>query len=290
MFNQFLTNTPLFLTGVFLFGLMIGSFLNVVILRVPRRLDHEWRNQCHELLEMDQLQSDGKGPPGIVWERSECPKCGHAIRAHENIPVISWLFLRGKCAGCGQAISLRYPVVELSTAALFLVCAWHFGPGIQGMAAIVLTGFLVALTGIDIDHQLLPDNLTMPLLWLGLAFSLVETFTNPVDAIIGAMAGYLFLWSIYHAFRLLTGKEGMGFGDFKLMAALGAWLGWQALPLMVLLSSLVGALVGILLMALGQQQKDQPIPFGPFIAAAGWIYLIWGESIVARYMQFSGLG
>ena len=282
-------NTPLFLTGVFVFGLLIGSFLNVVILRLPARLNHDWRCQCRDLLEMEQVEPASE-PPDILWGRSRCPKCGHGIRAHENVPLLSYLFLRGRCSACGEKISLRYPFIELSTAVLFLSTAWHFGPGEQAVAAIILTGFLIALTGIDTDHQLLPDNLTLPLLWAGLLLSLFDVFVDPVSSIVGAISGYLVLWLIYHLFRLLTGKEGMGYGDFKLLAALGAWLGWQMLPLVVLLSSVVGAVVGVLLMAIKRHKKDQPLPFGPFIAAAGWITLLWGDSLINYYLKSSGLG
>lgn len=282
-------STPLFLTGVFFFGLLIGSFLNVVILRLPARLNHDWRCQCRELLEIEADESV-PAPPDIMRGRSHCPDCGHGIKAHENIPVLSYLLLGGKCSSCGNKISLRYPLIELSTAILFLVTAWHFGPGQQGMAAIVLTGFLIALTGIDTDHQLLPDNLTLPLLWLGLILSLFDVFIDPVASIIGAISGYLILWVIYQLFRLLTGKEGMGYGDFKLLAALGAWLGWQMLPMIVLLSSVVGAFVGLLLMATHRHRKGQPLPFGPFIAAAGWIALIWGDPLINYYLGLSGLG
>ncbi len=282
-------STPLFLTGVFVFGLLIGSFLNVVILRLPARLEHDWRCQCRDLLEIEKVEPASE-PPDIFYGRSRCPKCGHGIRAHENVPVLSYLFLRGRCSACGEKISLRYPLIELGTAILFLATAWHFGPGEQGMAAIVLTGFLVALTGIDTDHQLLPDNLTLPLIWAGLLLSLFDVFVDPVTSIIGAVSGYLVLWLIYQLFRLLTGKEGMGYGDFKLLAALGAWMGWQMLPLVVLLSSVVGAVVGLLLMAFRRHQKDQPLPFGPFIAAAGWIALVWGDPLINYYLKISGLG
>ncbi|NIM70824.1 MAG: prepilin peptidase [Xanthomonadales bacterium] len=279
---------PLFLTGTVVFGLLLGSFLNVVILRLPARLEHDWKGQCRELLELE--AADDAPPPDLVFSRSRCPGCGRPIRARENVPVLSYLALRGRCAGCGAAISLRYPLVELLTASLFLLVGWHFGPTLQCLAALVLTAFLVALAGIDFDHQLLPDNLTLPLLWAGLLLSLLGVFTDPVSSIIGAAAGYLLLWSIYHLFRLLTGKEGMGYGDFKLLAALGAWLGWQMLPLVLVLSSVVGAVVGLALLALRRHRKDQPMPFGPYIAAAGWIALIWGEPIVMGWLRFSGLG
>lgn len=288
MLDILISNTPLFLTGVFLFGLLIGSFLNVVILRVPARLEHEWRSQCKELLEIKNEIVAIK-PPGIVVSRSECPDCGHKITALENLPVVSYLFLRGKCSSCKKRISWRYPFVEIGTALLFLFAAMHFGPTLQTIAALGFTGMLVALAGIDIDHQLLPDDLTLFLLWAGLFVSLFGVFVDPVSSIIGALAGYLSLWSIYHAFRLLTGKEGMGYGDFKLMAAMGAWMGWQMLPLIILLASLAGAVVGLALIAINRHKKSQPMPFGPYIAAAGWIALLWGGQIINAYLRGSGL-
>jgi leader peptidase (prepilin peptidase)/N-methyltransferase len=281
-------NTPLFLTGVFVFGLLIGSFLNVVILRAPARMLHEWRCQCAELLEQED-QSTEDAPPNIWWDRSRCPGCHHSITPIENIPLLSYLFLRGKCSSCGNPIGLRYPFVEALTASLFLLVAWHFGPTVQCLAALILTAVLISLAGIDLDHQLLPDNVTLPLLWIGLTLSLFGVFVDPVTSITGALAGYLTFWTIFQLFRLLTGKEGMGYGDFKLLAALGAWLGWQMLPLIIVLSSLVGAVVGVVLMMLKRHQSGQPMPFGPFIAAAGWIALVWGESIIATYLSFSGI-
>lgn len=278
---------PLFLAVAAVFGLLVGSFLNVVILRLPVRLEYEWKGQCRELLEIDAGQ-DEKPPPGIAFDRSRCRSCGHAIRWYENIPLLSYLFLAGKCSACGQHISLRYPLVEAATGALFLLTAWHFGPTPQAGAALILTGFLVALAGIDLDHQLLPDGLTLPLLWIGLLLSLGHLFVGPAVSIVGAAAGYGSLWTVYQLFRLLTGKEGMGFGDFKLMAALGAWLGWQMLPLVILLSSLLGAVTGITLMAFKRHQQGHPMPFGPFIAAAGWIALIWGKDITAYYLHSAG--
>jgi leader peptidase (prepilin peptidase)/N-methyltransferase len=270
MIETLFESTPLLLAGVFVFGLIIGSFLNVVILRVPPLLEHDWRCQCQELL---QLKSDeDEPPPGIVFARSKCPKCGHHIRAIENIPVLSFLVLKGKCAACKARISIRYPLVELTTAILFAVTIWHFGPNLQGLTALFLTAFLVTLAGIDADHQLLPDNMTLPLLWAGILLS------------------YLALWSVYHLFRMLTGKEGMGYGDFKLLGALGAWMGWQMLPLIILLSSVVGALFGLILMSTGKMKRDNPMPFGPFIAAAGWIALIWGEQIISHYTRSGVFG
>jgi leader peptidase (prepilin peptidase)/N-methyltransferase len=286
-------SAPLLYAGVFVLGMLIGSFLNVVILRLPALLEYEWRCQCHELLEME---ADASGqlpderPPGIVLSSSRCPKCGHHIRPWENIPLVSYALLGGKCSACKARISPRYPLVELTTAALFVVTIWHFGPSIQGATALLLTSVLVVMAGIDIDHQLLPDNLTLPLLWSGILLSLWSVHTELDSSVVGAMAGYLILWSIYHLFRLLTGKEGMGYGDFKLLGALGAWMGWQMLPLIVLLSSVVGAIVGLALMGAGHLQRDKPMPFGPFIAAAGWIALIWGKDIIQYYSSSSTFG
>lgn len=291
MLQILISDTPLFYTGVFLFGLLIGSFLNVVILRLPARLEYDWRCQCKDLLQIkDKDEAAAKEPLSIVWSRSECTKCGHGITALENIPLISYLFLKGRCSSCKAPISKRYPLVELATALMFLMVAMYFGPTVQGLAALTLTGFLIALAGIDIDHQLLPDDLTFVLLWAGLFASLFNVFTDPVSSIIGALAGYLSLWLVYHVFRLLTGKEGMGYGDFKLMAALGAWVGWQMLPLIILLSSLVGAVIGLLMIGLRRHKSSQPMPFGPFIALAGWIALMWGEQIIDAYLRSSGLG
>ena len=211
------------------------------------------------------------------------------ITSFENIPLISYLFLRGRCSSCKTHISIRYPLVEFVTAVFFLVVAIHFGPGVQTFAAIALTGLLIALAGIDIDHQLLPDELTFFVLWSGLFASLFYVFTDPVSSIIGALAGYLSLWLVYHVFRLLTGKEGMGYGDFKLLAAMGAWMGWQMLPLIILLSSLVGAVVGLTMIAVKRHRSSQPIPFGPFIAMASWIALLWGDQIITTYLHSSGL-
>jgi leader peptidase (prepilin peptidase)/N-methyltransferase len=260
------------------------------MLRVPPLLEYDWRCQCNELLALEKgrtVEAEER-PPGVVRGRSKCPRCGHQIRAMENVPVISYLFLRGRCAACKGKISLRYPLVELITAVLFVVTIWHFGPTLQGLTALLFTAFLIALTGIDADHQLLPDNFTLPLLWLGITFNLFNVHASLPDSVLGAILGYMSLWLIYHLFRLVTGKEGMGYGDFKLLGALGAWLGWQMLPLIVLLSSLVGAVVGLTLMAIGKMQRDKPMPFGPFIAAAGWIALIWGQQILDAYQNYGG--
>jgi leader peptidase (prepilin peptidase)/N-methyltransferase len=282
-------STPLLLTGVFVLGALVGSFLNVVILRTPALLEHDWRCQCKDLLELD--QDEAERPPGLVAGRSMCPHCGHTIRAWENIPLLSYfVLLRGHCSNCQARISLRYPAVELTTAVLFLVTIWHFGPNLQGLTALVLTSFLIALTGIDIDEQLLPDNLTLPLLWGGILLGFWSVHVDLASSAAGAIAGYLSLWIVYHVFRLLTGKEGMGYGDFKLLAALGAWMGWQMLPLIILLSSIVGAVTGLALLGTGKLEREKPMPFGPFIATAGWIALIWGDQIVEIYMRSGAFG
>lgn len=293
MLDLIVAEPPLFFIGVTIVGLLIGSFLNVVILRLPARLEYDWRCQCKELLQIEDAGEKGeapKPPPDLIWSRSQCPDCGHYIKAHENIPLLSYLFLKGRCASCKAPISMRYPCIEASTALLFLVVAIHFGPGLQALAAIGLTAFLIALTCIDIDHQLLPDDLTLLLLWSGLFASLFYVFSDPVSSLIGALAGYLSLWLVYHLFRLLTGKEGMGYGDFKLLAALGAWTGWQMLPLIILLASLLGAVTGLIMIALKRHKSSQPMPFGPFIALAGWIALLWGDGIIDAYLRSTGLG
>ena len=270
----------------FAFGLLIGSFLNVVILRLPPWMEWQWRRESRELLELPEPYEPA--PPGIVVQGSACPKCGHKLAAWENIPVLSYLVLRGRCRGCGTGISLQYPVVELVTAILFAACAWRFGASFETLAAMGFTGLLVALAGIDLRTTLLPDQLTLSLLWIGLGLSTITLFTSPTDAIFGAIAGYLSLWTVYKGFKLLTGKEGMGYGDFKLLAMLGAWGGWQVLPLTILLSSLVGAVLGVIMLRLRNQETSTPIPFGPYLAIAGWIALLWGDQITATYLQFAG--
>ncbi len=283
------TSTAWLLTVTALLGLMVGSFLNVVIHRLPLIMQRDWRGQCAEFLEQPQ-QAPTDEPISLSRPRSRCPHCGHAIGALENIPVISYLWLRGKCSGCGARISPRYPVIEVVTALLSMTVACHFGFGWPLAGGLLLTWALIALTMIDVDHQLLPDNITLPLLWLGLALNLGGTYTDIDSAVIGAMAGYLSLWSIYWLFKLLTGKEGMGFGDFKLLAVLGAWMGWQALPVIILLSSAVGAVIGIGLIVLRGRDRNLPIPFGPYLAIAGWITFLWGEWITRTYLQFAGIG
>ena len=288
MLDILFASPPLLFGGVFVLGAIIGSFLNVVILRLPPLMEHDWRCQCQELLALP--QDEHAKPPGIALARSRCPHCGHGIKAHENIPIVSYLMLRGRCSSCQGKISARYPLVELTTALLFLITLWHFGPTLQGLWALVFTAVLIALTGIDADTQLLPDNITLPLLWGGLLVNYFSIYTDLASSVIGAIVGYLILWTIYHLFRLATGKEGMGYGDFKLLAAMGAWMGWQFLPLVVLMSSVVGAVFGLALMASGQLKRDKPMPFGPFIAAAGWISLIWGERIMSWYTGSGSFG
>ena len=273
-------------------GLLVGSFLNVVVYRLPVMMERAWRAQCQELIpppEPPAPIAKQEKPFNLMTPRSRCPHCGHAIAAWENIPVISYLILRGRCAGCGKSISLRYPLVELSTALLSGIAAWHFGFGWAAGAALVLTWALIALTLIDYDHQLLPDDITLPFLWIGLLLSLYGLFTNSTSSIIGAVAGYLSLWTVYILFKWATGKEGMGYGDFKLLAMLGAWMGWQALPVIILLSSVVGAGVGITLIAARGRDRTIPIPFGPYLAAAGWLTLLWGHDITHRYFALLGM-
>ncbi|MGY3924034.1 A24 family peptidase [Aeromonas jandaei] len=273
----------LYFSLVFLFSLMIGSFLNVVIHRLPIMLEREWQAEYRGYFTPDEEQLT-EPRYNLMVPRSACPHCGHAITALENIPLLSWLWLKGRCGECQAPISARYPLVELLTALLSVAVAMVISPGWGALVALLLTWVLVALTFIDLDKMLLPDQLTLPLLWGGLLFNLIGGFAPLADAVIGAMAGYLVLWSLYWAFKLLTGKEGMGYGDFKLLAALGAWLGWQALPIILLLSSLVGAIIGISLIALRKHHQGNPIPFGPYLAIAGWIALLWGDTITRWYL------
>ena len=284
------TNPWLLYTSAVLLGLILGSFLNVVILRLPRMMEAGWRRDCAELLSPDGTAPETDEPPlSLSKPASTCPSCGHRIRVHENIPILSYLWLRGRCSECKTRISLRYPLVEAFTALLTLIVVVQFGPTWQAAAALLLTWSLIALAVIDLDTQLLPDSITLPFLWLGLFLSLFGLFTDSQSAIIGAVAGYLSLWVVFQLFRLATGKEGMGYGDFKLLALLGAWLGWSALPQIILLSALVGALVGVGLILSGRHESGKPLPFGPYLAAAGWISLIWGEQINGAYLRLSGL-
>ena len=275
-----------------LFGLLVGSFLNVVIHRIPKMMEATWRQEARELLEQPAPKGE-ETPPlfNLVTPGSHCPHCNHRIRWYENVPVVSWALLKGRCSGCKAAISKRYPIIELLTALVAGLCAWRFGYDPWLIFMLYGSFTLLALAVIDLDTTLLPDDLTYPLLWAGLLAAVLGI--SPVslpDAVIGAMAGYLALWSLYWVFKLLTGKEGMGYGDFKLLAALGAWLGWQYLPVVVLLSSVVGLVFAVSLMASGSVKRDQGIPFGPYLAIAGWIALLWGEAIVSSYLGLFNLG
>ena len=282
-----LTASPLlFVVVAGLFGLMIGSFLNVVIHRVPLMMEREWRSQCAELLE----QTPEPTPTFNLWTpRSRCPVCEHMIGPKENIPILSYVLQKGRCSHCQTPISLQYPLVEALSAILSVIVAWRFGFGWPAAAALLLTWALLALSVIDFREQLLPDSITLPFLWLGLILALFTVFTDLRSSVIGAMAGYLSLWSVYHLFRLLTGKEGMGYGDFKLLALLGAWQGWQYLIAIVIVASVVGAVIGLFLILARGRDRNIPIPFGPFLAAAGWITLLWGDLINHLYMDWVGL-
>lgn len=272
----------LIMTASFIFGLLIGSFLNVVIYRLPLQLSASWRRESLDFLGMEpDAQTTNVN---IVAPASHCPKCGTEVKPWQNIPVFSYLLLRGKCSNCAAPISLQYPLIEIACALITTFVIYHYGLTSTGFLVLLFSWSLIALTGIDFNEQLLPDNITLPLLWLGLLINTHNTFTPLGDAVIGAAAGYLCLWWIFWVFKLLTGKEGMGHGDFKLLAALGAWMGWQQLLLIVLLSSLVGALVGIAMIAFLGRDKQIPIPFGPYLATAGWIALIWGEQITGQYL------
>ncbi len=289
----------LFYAATALLGLVTGSFLNVVVHRLPIMLERDWRRQCEDLLGQPETGA-GAGtasPPhgaadepfDLVRPRSHCPACGHPVAVRDNIPVLSWLWLRGRCRACGARISARYPVVELLTALLSVAVVWHFGPTLAALGALLLTWSLVALAFIDLDHHLLPDSITLPVLWLGLLLNLGAVYAPVESAVIGAAAGYGVLWLVFMAFKWATGKEGMGFGDFKLLALFGAWLGWQDLPLILVLATVAGAAIGVGLIATGRQRRDQPIPFGPFLALAGWIALMWGDEISRAYLRWSGL-
>ena len=288
MIEYFLANKALLIGSAFLFGLLVGSFLNVVILRLPTWLEWRWKRDCREMLELEPVD-DGEAPPGIVVHSSRCPKCGHRLAAWENIPLLSFLLLRGRCRGCRTPISWQYPLVELLTGIAFAVVVWQFGASWQTLAALVFTGLAIGMSGIDMRTTLLPDGMTLPLLWLGLLISLVPLFVSPADAIVGAAVGYLSLWSVYWAFKLLTGKEGMGYGDFKLLAAIGAWCGVNAILPVVLISSLIGAIVGGAWLAIRGRDRATPIPFGPFLAAAGWVQLVFAPDLLGAYMGAVGL-
>lgn len=281
-----LSQMPIWLSAgiALVLGLAIGSFLNVVIVRLPKMMTNSWKADCCELLELEPPPQQSTF--NLLLPASECPSCGHQIRPWENIPVLSYLFLRGRCSACRSRISIRYPLIEIATGILSVLVLLHFGWTAQSMLALVLVWALIALTGIDIDTQLLPDKITLPLLWLGLLANSAGAFVSLEDAVYGAAAGYLLLWSVFWGFKLLTGKEGMGYGDFKLLAALGAWMGWQALPTIVLLSSFVGAVIGIAGILIQGRDRNVPIPFGPYLAIAGFITLLWGDNLLQMYLQF----
>jgi leader peptidase (prepilin peptidase)/N-methyltransferase len=288
------TNSNAFIITAGLFGLLIGSFLNVVIYRIPVILDNEWREAATEILEeqdikVEKPEATESAPFNLVVPRSACPSCGHQITALENIPIISYLFLGGKCSGCKSSISIRYPLIELLTGLMFAFSAYYFGWSYQAAATIVLSAILITLIFIDIDRKLLPDNIVYPLLWIGLFINIDNTFVSLEEAVIGALAGYLTLWSIFWLFKLATGKEGMGYGDFKLLAALGAWLGFKMLPLIIMLSSVVGAVLGILILVISKKGRETTLPFGPYLAIAGLVALFWGNQIVEQYLNFMGL-
>jgi leader peptidase (prepilin peptidase)/N-methyltransferase len=300
--DLYTANPALFAGSVFVLGLVVGSFLNVVIYRLPVMLDREWRAQAAEFTSSTTttIVAHRAVPEAerfnLVLPRSTCPQCKAPIAAWQNIPVISWLVLHGRCASCKAPISKRYPAVELATGILSAWAAWHFGFGPAAACTVAVTWALVALTGIDIDHQLLPDNITLPLLWAGLlaavAIGPVEGSALPVsphDAIIGAVAGYLSLWLVFHAFRLITGKEGMGYGDFKLFGAFGAWMGWKVLPVIIILSAGTGAILGIAMIVFRGRDRTAPIPFGPYLAVAGWIAMLYGHELIDGYLRVSGL-
>jgi len=293
LFNLLQSSPFAFITAAVIVGLLVGSFLNVVIYRLPRMMQRDWNEQAATLLDdaaladcAEKLRNSNDVPANfnLVVPRSACPKCGHQIHALQNVPVISYLALRGKCANCQTPISARYPIIEALSGIVAGYIAWHFGFGLAAVAALVFAWSLIALTMIDFDTQLLPDSITLPLLWLGLLLNISGTFNSLPSAVIGAAAGYLSLWSVYWIFKLVTGKEGMGFGDFKLLAAIGAWLGWQFLPLVILLSSMVGAVVGISLIVFLRRGRHVPIPFGPYLAAAGFIAMLWGNELNHIYL------
>jgi leader peptidase (prepilin peptidase)/N-methyltransferase len=292
------SSPALFAGSVFLIGLIVGSFLNVVIYRLPIILEREWRTQAADVLAggLASASEPANERFTLSTPRSACPNCKAPITAWQNIPIVSWLVLRGRCASCKTKISVRYPLVELATGVLSAWVAWHFGFGVPAVCALLVTWSLIALTGIDIDHQLLPDNITLPLMWAGLVAAVAigpavgaALPVSPKDAVIGAAAGYLSLWLVFHAFKLVTGKEGMGYGDFKLFAALGSWLGWKLLPLVIILSAATGAVLGISMIALRGRDRSAPMPFGPYLAAAGWLAMMYGDSLVDGYLRVSGL-
>ena len=274
---------------VIVIGLLVGSFLNVVIYRLPVMMEREWKSECKLILDPDGPDEEPAESFNLAFPHPHCPNCDAPIRAWQNIPVISYVLLRGQCANCKVSISARYPIIEAVTALMSAVIAWQLGASLEMLAALFFTWSLIALTMIDADHKLLPDQITLPLLWAGLLLNSFSLFVPLYDAVWGAIGGYLSLWSVYWLFKILTGKDGMGYGDFKLLAALGAWLGWQSLLVIILLSSLVGAIVGSIILLANKQGRNTAIPFGPYLAAAGWIAFLWGDQIIDAYLRFSGL-
>lgn len=274
---------------VIVIGLLVGSFLNVVIYRLPVMMEREWKSECKLILDPDSPDEEPAEPFNLAFPNSHCPNCDAPIRAWQNIPVISYVLLRGQCANCKVSISARYPIIEAVTALMSAIIAWQLGASLEMLAALFFTWSLIALTMIDADHKLLPDQITLPLLWAGLLLNSFSLFVPLYDAVWGAIGGYLSLWSVYWLFKILTGKDGMGYGDFKLLAALGAWLGWQSLLVIILLSSLVGAIVGSIILLANKQGRNTAIPFGPYLAAAGWIAFLWGDQIIDAYLRFSGI-
>ncbi len=284
MFLETLQNSPVLLISiVFVIGVLIGSFLNLVIYRLPIMMQRQWRQECQSFLEL--ATTDTGQRFNLALPASHCPHCKTPIKAYDNIPLISFCLLAGKCRHCNTAISIRYPLIELFTGVSSALIAWRFGFSVAMVFALLLTWCLIAQSFIDIDHQLLADSISLPMLWLGLLLSVFSVYTNSHDSILGAIGGYLSLWSVYQLFKLATGKEGMGYGDFKLLAMLGAWLGWQYLPLIILLSSVVGAMIGVSMVLIKSHKLSQAIPFGPYLAAAGWLALIWGAELNQIYLN-----
>jgi len=272
---------------MFILGLLVGSFLNVVIYRLPIMMEREWRTQCRSLLGIPDLaEIDGQTTFNLLMPRSSCPHCHQPVRALDNIPLVSYVLLRGRCRDCTAPISLRYPAIELTSAVLSAYIAWHFGLDVKTFFAVLLTWALLCLSIIDVDKHLLPDDITLPFLWLGLACNIFNMFTDTVSGLIGAMLGYAVLWLIFVLFKIISGKEGMGYGDFKLLAMLGAWTGWQMLPLIILLASLLGSLVGVFLIIVHKHDRGIPIPFGPYLTLSGWIALLWGSDLNRIYLSF----
>lgn len=285
---DYLQSTPIaFFISMGLLGLIVGSFLNVVIYRLPKMLETDWHRQCRMLLDLENQSTTEDKELSLVRPGSHCPHCGHKITPLENIPILSYFNLNGKCSDCKASISLRYPVIELLSGLLAFFVAWYFGFGSQALLAILLSWALLTLSVIDIDHQLLPDDITLPFLWLGILANIFGVFTDIKSSLFGVMLGYCLLWTVYIVFKKLTGKEGMGFGDFKLLAMLGGWLGWQMLPLIILLSSILGTIIGVGLIIFKQHDKNKPIPFGPYLALAGWVALIWGNDLTTAYYSWS---